>query len=175
MTEPPVDDARTQLELRMAVLASFEQAAREELTRLKAQWKATRHVGDSSRPPIPDGTERPASAATITYKYGPSSITVNDPEAFLTWVDEHHPEEIEVVQQVNPAFIKRFTNANGILVGPDGELDVPGIIVKSGPATVSVQPEKDNRAHLFAAVANVSMRELLGGSGLAGEGSMTDD
>lgn len=171
----PTPETREQLELRMSVLAAFQQAAREELSRLKKRWQATRRVGDSSRPPIPDGTERPAVAATITYKYGPSSIVVNDPEAFLAWVEEHHPSEVEVIEQVRPDFTKRFTNANGVLVGPDGELDVPGIIVQSGPATVSVQPDKDNRAHLFAAVAGVSMRELLGGSGLTGEGSMTDD
>lgn len=171
----PTPETREQLELRMSVLAAFQQAAGEELTRLKRRWQATRHVGDSSRPPIPDGTERPAVAATITYKYGPSSIVVNDPEAFQTWVEANAPEWMEVVEQVRPEFVKRFVNANGILVGPNGETDVPGIIVQSGPATVSVRPDKDNRAHLFAAVAGVSMRELLGGSGLTGEGSMTDD
>lgn len=173
MSEPTPD--RAELELRMALLAAFEQATKEELDRLKRLWRQSHHVGDSARPPIPDGTERPAAAATITYKYGPSSIMVNDPEAFREWVDDHHPAEIEIVEQVRPAFLKRFTNANGVLVGPDGELDVPGVVVKSSPATVQVRPDKDNRGHLFAAMADVSMRELLGGSGLVGEGSMTDD
>jgi hypothetical protein len=90
-------------------------------------------------------------------------------------VEENAPEWMEVVEQVRPEFAKRFVNANGILVGPNGEVGVPGIIVQSGPATVQVRPDKDNRSHLFATVAGVSMRELLGGSGLTGEGSMTDD
>lgn len=174
MTDPTPD--RETLELRMSLLAAFQQAAGEELGRLKAQWKATRHVGDSAHPPIPDGTERPAVAAAITYKYGPSSIVVNDEEAFQAWVEDNHPTELEVVERVRPQFLKRFTNANGTLVGPDGEIDVPGIIVQSGPATVSVRPEKANRPHLFAAAAGVSMRELLGeGSGLIGPGAVSDD
>lgn len=173
MSEPTPD--RAELELRMALLAAFEQATKEELDRLKKLWRQSHHVGDSARPPIPDGTERPAAAATITYKYGPSSIVVNDPEAFQAWVESNAPEWIEVVEQVRPEFVKRFANANGILVGPNGELDVPGIVLRPSPATVQVRPDKDNRGHLFAAMADVSMRELLGGSGLVGEGSMTDD
>lgn len=168
MTGPTPDDRET-VEFRLALLASLAQAVAEQIKDDKARLAEVMRVGDTAHPTVPDGTPRPAVAATITYKHGSSALTFldQDPKPSVTrgpvfdWVAKHHPEEIEVIERVRPEYLKGFVNANGVAVAPHGEVDVDGAAVTSSPATVQVKPEKENREHLFASMRSVTLHELL--------------
>ena len=185
MSEPTPDDraAMAALELRISQLAAFAQAANEEARRLKAEWKRHHVVGDQVKPPIPDGSPRPPDAASIRYKHGASKIVFydQDPAPSITrgdlfqWLEENRPEEIEVVERIRPSYLTGFVNANGVAVSPHGDIDQPGVTVLSNAATVEVEVVKANRDQLFASMRGMALRELLGGSGLLGEGAVTDD
>lgn len=173
MTEPtPETDERTALELRAALMASLRDAAADELKAIKELLKVGWRVGDSSHPKIPDGSPIPPNAATITYKHGAASLAILDQDAkgsvtrgpLFDWVNDHRPEEIEVIERIRPEYVAGIVVANGIPVMPHGDLDVPGVTVTSTAATIQIAPEKTNRAHLFAAFAAVPLRELLAGS-----------
>lgn len=66
---------------------------------------------------------------------GRKTITVTDERALLAWVKEHHPEEI--VESVNPAFLKTFSEVDG-QVHWQGE-PVDFMAVKQGDPYISVK------------------------------------
>jgi hypothetical protein len=69
---------------------------------------------------LPDGTK----LAAVGHTDGRKAAKVTDPVAALKWCIERYPEEI--VQAINPAFLKRLTD-HAKTVGKVGELGVdPG-------------------------------------------------
>ncbi|ORA25215.1 hypothetical protein BST13_33300 [Mycobacterium aquaticum] len=66
---------------------------------------------------------------------GRKSIVVSDDRALLAWVKEHHPDEI--VESVNPAFLKTFSEIDG-QVHWNGE-PVDFMAVKQGEPYLAVK------------------------------------
>jgi hypothetical protein len=73
---------------------------------------------------------------TVTIVNGRRSARVVDDAAFLRWVKENHPSEVQTVESVRPAFIGALLDATksfGSPVDPiTGGTDVPGVVVSTG-------------------------------------------
>jgi hypothetical protein len=83
---------------------------------------------------------------------GRQTITVADQQALLAWVKEHHPTEI--VESVNPAFMKTFTAVDGVVIWQGEPVDF--MEVKQSDAYVTVKGNDETPflvAQLFAAGA----------------------
>jgi hypothetical protein len=142
MSEPTTPETVAELQLRAAQLA------------------ARMNVRDTARPTIPGSN---TVAATISFKAGSESIRITDPEKFTEWVDQNYPGEIEMVERIRPAFMPRFVNANGVVVGPGGELDIPGIEVSAaGEPTIAVSVGKA-APYVLESLRGLSVRELIEG------------
>ena len=91
---------------------------------------------------------------TVSLRVPKDSIGVDDPEELLDWVLEHHPEEVEVITQVRPAFVTalvgRLVIRDGkILDKETGELvEIPGVsILKGGtPSSIGVTLTADTKS-----------------------------
>jgi hypothetical protein len=158
MAEEPNELAA--LQLRAAQLASiakvFTQAAKDAKLALEHRMNPR----DTARPVFP-GTA--VVAGTISYKAGGRSIAGLDSEEFRVWVDENYPGEIELVEQVRPAFRGRFvmTDDNQV-VGPTGEIGIPGLHVAEASPILAVIPTKDLGAVVHS-LRDVPLRELIPG------------
>lgn len=66
---------------------------------------------------------------------GRSSIRVTDEAALLAWVKEHHPSEI--VESVNPAFMKTFTAVGDVVIWQGEPVDF--MEVQTGDPYITVK------------------------------------
>lgn len=90
---------------------------------------------------------------------------VVDEGALTKWIQENHPDKIEMIPAPKEWFVKSLLEqaaANGVSVTDDGEL-VPGIEVREGASYASAKPEKDADAKLARLVAAgvIQTSELL--------------
>jgi hypothetical protein len=92
-----------------------------------------------SQHPTVDGMD----AGTVTKNRGRRSVVVHDKPAFINWLKETHPSEVELV--VRKAFWDLFeVSADGAsVVAPNGEIDPPGLLVQVGEPYISVTPNRD--------------------------------
>lgn len=67
---------------------------------------------------------------------GRQSIRVEDDQELLAWVKEHRPSE--VVESVNPAYVKTFKAVAGVVIDSAGE-PVPGMKVVEGEPYIAVK------------------------------------
>ncbi len=171
MTEPtqPTDAEAVrqakieELQVRAVRLAAVSARFDDAYKAAKAELQTLMRVRQSDRPLIP-GTN--TVGGTVSYKAGGDAVRVTDQEAFREWIDKNYPGEIEMVEQVREAFIARFVNANGVVVGPGGELDIPGIMVVPTTApTVAVTVPKATRPLVLESIRGMSVRELVEGPG----------
>lgn len=137
-------------------LAGAKNAADEEI---HGTWK----VGDRNSGVLSDKTK----IGSVTLAKGPTRSKVTDDDAFLAWVLENHPDEIEQVQitRVNPGFRERllsFARQTGDCVNPATGQPVPGIAVEQGEpyATPKLVPDADKL--LARAWQDGSLKELIG-------------
>lgn len=112
-------------------------------------------------PTLPDGTE----IARFTVPSAGVTVTITDEAALIAWLREHYPTEVETVEVIRAAFVdklRRSCRDAKAPVGPDGEIDVPGIAVSSGTGIGSPRliPTDEGRARAEAAVAAVLDRTL---------------
>lgn len=75
-----------------------------------------------------------------SWSKGREKVVVTDERAFVAWVKEHHPTEI--VESVNPAYVKALTTVGGSLVDANGEV-VAGVEVQVGAPSLTVRSEKN--------------------------------
>lgn len=73
---------------------------------------------------------------------GSTKAVITDQAAFLAWVKEHHPTEVEVVESVNDAYVKSLKTVDGVVIDKDG-LPVDGMEVVTGKPSLSVRSEKN--------------------------------
>jgi len=71
---------------------------------------------------------------------GRQKITVTNDTELLAWVKEHRPTEL--VESVNPAYIKSFKAVGGVVIDSQGE-PVPGVEVIEGEPYVTVRASDD--------------------------------
>ncbi len=165
MTEPTRPPTKADLQLRAVQLAAIRNTAAAELTHIKAALTTMMEPGDSSHPVIPTGDPKPPIAGAVTYRHGGSSVLVTDETKFREWVDENYPGEVEMIERVRPAFQGRFVDANGVVVGPGGEIDVPGIGVVTGAPSLSVAPDKKTADQLWLSMRGRTLLELIEAAG----------
>lgn len=147
--------------LRAAQLAALSTSFAEAFKEAKLDLEALMNVRDTARPTIP-GTD--TVAATVSYKAGSDAIRVTDSDALTAWVDENYPGEVESIERIRPAFMQRFVNANGVVVGPGGELDIPGIkVLPSSDPSVAVTVPKAARPMVLESIRALTLQQLLGG------------
>lgn len=90
---------------------------------------------------------------------------VLDEGALVKWIQENHPDKVEMVPAPKEWFVKSLLDqaaANGVAVTDDGEL-VPGIGSVTGTSYASAKPEKDADEKLAKLVAGgvIQTAELL--------------
>ena len=79
---------------------------------------------------LDDGTK----VASISLAFSKAGAVISDPDAFLSWVRTDHPEALQVVESVNPAFTKQILervepSRVGMFDPNTGEI-VPGLEAK---------------------------------------------
>lgn len=75
-----------------------------------------------------------------SWSKGREKVVVTDERAFVAWVKEHHPTEI--VESVNPAYVKALKTVGESLVDAHGEV-VAGVEVQVGAPSLTVRSEKN--------------------------------
>lgn len=106
---------------------------------INAQFLAALDEGDSKAATLPDGI----TLGKVTKTRGRLTPTVIDETAFLRWVQENHPEEIE--PQVRPAFrakIIETTKSYGVAIDPSTCEVVPGVELRTGDPFISFRPAR---------------------------------
>lgn len=97
-----------------------------------------------------DGTAptwRIPGVGTVPLALTSDSVDVTDPRAYLAWVRDRYPTEIETVVQVRPAFDKALREAaakRGAACDDEGTV-IPGLTFRPGgaPRGVSIRPSAD--------------------------------
>lgn len=108
-------------------------------------------------------TWRLPQLATVTLPVSQESIVVSDAEALTKWVQANHPDEVETVTRVRPAFEQRLlaeAEPDGDVV-TDGEgTVVPGLSVRPGgvPQSLRFVPTRDAKQVLGEAAEQVLAR-----------------
>ncbi|MFC9934617.1 hypothetical protein [Glutamicibacter sp. NPDC127525] len=90
---------------------------------------------------------------------------VVDEGALTKWIQENHPDKIEMIPAPKEWFVKSLLDqaaANGVAVTDGGEM-VPGIESREGTSYASAKPEKDADEKLARLVAGgvIQTAELL--------------
>lgn len=141
------EETADELAIRLLLLASLEGAVAQSIRDTKDLLAARMTAGDMKRPRLGD-----LAAGTVTYANGPVTVTVDDEAALTEWVLQHYTTEIELITRVRPAFMSRIleaTKAAGQPAGPGGELDIPGLSVRSGTPRVVARPDRAHAAELW--------------------------
>jgi hypothetical protein len=161
MTEPTRPPTRTDLQRQLIYLADLAAMANEAAKHIRKVLPTIMEVGDKAEPTIPTGDPIEPPAGTVTYRRPSQSVMVTAEDVFRAWVDDNYPGEIELVERVRPAFMSRFIDANGIVVGPSGEIDIPGIAVVTGSPSIAVVTNKKNLDQLRGAMRDLTVGDLL--------------
>ncbi|MFD7409559.1 hypothetical protein ACFV7R_44715 [Streptomyces sp. NPDC059866] len=148
--------------LRDAVDAEYEAARRTVLDGLRAV-RAELDL-KSIRVTLPDNTP----IATITLIDPRPTVVIADEQAFLTWVVENHPSEVETLTRVRPRwqreFLARLACLEPVTDPYTGEV-IPGLAATSAPPPRSFSlrpvpggPEEVTRAWRSG---RIDLRQLL--------------
>lgn len=121
--------------LRAGVFQVVEREAKAAKDAAKAELVGMLPFGDSVAGRV--GDELLCKAG---WSKGAQKVVVTDESAFVAWVKEHHPSEI--VESVNPAYVKALTTVGEHLVDADGQV-AAGIEVQTGSPSLSVRSEKN--------------------------------
>lgn len=154
-----------------AAVLLLQKAVLDELT--GAHKDARSVLGDDMRPGdavAPDGPSG-LSLGRVRMDKPRTSATVVDEAAFIQWVVEHAPHQVETVQQVRPAFRRAVLAAKGVL--PDQVDEATGEIVTVEPAAgvaltaaaqgvLVVTPSED--ARILARVMVAGLPEQIAGA-----------
>lgn len=91
-----------------------------------------------------------------SYSLGSPEFKVTDSAAFMAFVVEQYPTEIEVVTQVNSAFQKRLLGelqaVGGTAIDTNG-VPVPGVELQPGKPRLTITKDKGARDTIAAALA----------------------
>ena len=149
--------------LELATVKALGQQVTKAEGELKLRAKEEMAVGDRKTAYLPDGRK----VGSVSYVTGSRRAAVTDPAAFLAWVKETHPTEVETVETVREAF-RKVVLANP--VNPDtGEIP-PGVDLVEGEPYVraDVKPEQAEAIAMAWAAGELGvdpLREITGGTG----------
>ncbi|MER5221863.1 hypothetical protein [Streptomyces flaveus] len=148
--------------LRDVVEAEYRATRREVLDGLRA---ARAELGlKSIRATLPDGTP----IATITLIDPQPTVVIADEHAFLAWVAENHPDEVETLTQVRPhwqrEFFARLAGLDAVTDPHTGEV-IPGLatLPASEPRSFSLRPVPGGTEQVARAwhTGEIDLRRLL--------------
>jgi hypothetical protein len=126
------------LAVKLAVLRALKSRIRDIELQVSEHFLSTMDVGDAKAAALPDGTR----LGKVTKAAGKSTPQVVDESAFLNWVEQNHPSEIQ--SSVRPAFRDKIlgtVKAHGRAVDwTTGEV-VPGIELRQGDPYISFRSE----------------------------------
>lgn len=143
----------------LKVLSNRIGAAKKQAdAQIRDGWK----VKDRNAAVLPDGTE----IGSVTLAKGKNTAHLVDEDAFLAWVLEAHPEEIEQVKitRVNPGFQERilsYARQAGEPVDPATGESVPGVAVKEGDPYPTTRLNADAAELVAKAWQDGSLAELV--------------
>jgi hypothetical protein len=136
-------------------LAAARRAAEEEL---HDSW----HPGDRNTAALPDG----ALLGAVTFAKGRAVAKLTDEAAFRDWVSRTHPDQIETIIRVAPAFTERIMSAArqlGEPVDADTGEQVPGITVEHSDPYPTVRLTPTASDTVAKAWQDGTLGELLAG------------
>lgn len=151
MTELTADEARA----RAAVAQWLTRTARDGMASAKAAILEHMGPGDRVHARI-DGVD--VATVSVTDPKPRETITITDPKAFTTWVQEEHPEAIVTT------VADWFSDARNLaaMIAAEGEVP-PGVEVeeRTGPPTVQVRLNAEQEANLAALAASTPMTRYI--------------
>jgi hypothetical protein len=161
--EVPMTDR--ELATRMLVVAAVQDRLKAIDQELRAQAKSRLTVGDRVTGFLDPEDPKGSKLGTVTMTEGSEYVAVKDSAAFLAWVIENHPDEVESNPTVRPAFSKAVTESvkrDGGWIDPEsGELvEVPGVEKDVGDPKPMVRKTGDAGKLVAAALAAGKLREL---------------
>lgn len=123
--------------LRDRIIAAATELSAEALTSSDAGDRKVAKIGEQE-------------IGGVTVAHGKRSAYVADVDAVLSWVTEHHPDEVEVIytSQVRPVFLaailRTVTRDGGWLNKQTGEIiPVDGVEISAGSPYLIVKPNDD--------------------------------
>lgn len=182
-----------ELALRVAALRALRDRAGQAFDDAKTELETSMEKGDTLAVFSPiDRTE----IGSVSKSKPKPAARIFNPDAFAAWVGEHHPDEVTSEYEITgtakqvvdilfahaPHLIRRVPKVNSKLisqvltqssklgepVGPEGETDVPGIVVETAEGRLSCRITDDAFAAVLAMVQAGRMPlELLAGDGAA--------
>lgn len=120
--------------LRAGVFAIVEREAKAAKDAARAELAGALPFGDTVA-----GRAGDDIVCKVSWSKGATKIVVADERALLEWVKVHHPTEI--VEQVNPAYLKSLKAVGAAVVDADGVV-VDGAEVVTGEPWLSVRSER---------------------------------
>ena len=111
---------------------------------------------------------------SVTFARGSRSASVVDEHAFLEWVAEHAPSEVETIRRVRPAYRSKLlaqVKDHGALLDADGVVYDDGIVEVSTGEPHPMYKSTDAAGEVFAALLRAgSIAPLLALETQEGEG-----
>jgi hypothetical protein len=145
--------------LRAAVVKFLADRVAEANKDAKADVLDQLDAGDRKGAVLPDGGD----VGTVSVTKGRKTISVTDEAAFLAWVREHSPHNIEVTERVRPAYTKSVTDGGqaryGMVVDPNSGEIIPGLALREGDPYVTVR-QSDEQAEVLAAALEAGVLDV---------------
>ncbi len=136
------------------------------LKELENRVKAARAEADAELAGMPEGQTNRVTlegevVGSVAMTVGSRSIVITDEKALIAWCDEFHPDEVEVVERVRPAYMSKLTMIDDAVIDGQGNI-VPGVAIRTGTGHLTVRPDKAKGDLLWSAVRS-RVLELTGG------------
>lgn len=136
-----------ELRIKALLLAELAKRVAGEIAETKKQLRAVMVPGQTNRPSI-DIDGHKTQAGTVVYtdpETKAPSWVISDPVAFLAWVDQLHPTEVEVIEQARPAFLKTLAIVGDLVVDSDAAAADGVTVIHPEPSAghITVSPSKD--------------------------------
>ena len=136
------------------------------LKELENRVKRARAEADAELANMPEGQTNRVTidgevVGSVAMTVGSRSIIVTDEQELIAWCDEFHPDEVEAIVRVRPAYMQTLTMIDDAVIDGQGNF-VPGVAIRQGTGHVTVRPDKGKGDLLWAAGRSLVL-ELAGG------------
>lgn len=137
------------------------------LKELENRVKIARADADADLANMPEGQTNRVTlegevVGSVAMTVGSRSIVITDEAALIDWCDDFHPDEVEVITRVRPAYMASLTMIDDAVIDGQGNI-VPGVAIRRGTGHPVVRPDKGKGDILWAAVRS-RVLELTGGT-----------
>jgi len=161
-------DKIAEITKREALAAAWKKSATELRDEVQAEALAEFERDGTA----PSWTIRDVGRATLPLSN--ESVVISDIDALLKWVQDRHPENVETVAQIRPAYVTWLIqyaqrHADGVVLDPNTDEVIPGLAIRAGnvPGTLAIVPERGIKGMLAAWAAEQVDRALVAEHGQA--------